>query len=88
MDRMDKDNLLSIILKHNNLSSIFINTIGYERECDLMNLVDDFKNTENQLNQNKYGLGQEKDESLKQQQNIQKISLNQATKDRISYQKY
>ena len=85
---MDKDNLLSIILKHNNLSSIFINTIGYERECDLMNLVDDFKNTENQLNQNKYGLGQEKDESLKQQQNIQKISLNQATKDRISYQKY
>ncbi len=85
MDRMDKDNLLSIILKHNNLSEYFRQTqSAMSVNANLMNLVDDLQNTENQLNQNKYSLeGKKKDlESLEQQQNIQKISLDQATKDK------
>ena len=85
MDRMDKDNLLSIILKNNDLSDYFRQTqSAITVSANLMNLVDDLQNTEDRLNENKDNLeGKKKDlESLKQQQNAQKISLDQATKDK------
>ncbi len=83
MDRMDKDSLLSIILKNNDLSDYFRQTqSAITINANLMNFVDDLQNTEDQLNQNKDNLeGKKKDlESLKQQQNIQKTSLDQVTK--------
>ncbi len=85
MDRMDKDSLLSIILKNNNLSDYFRQTqSAITVNTNLMSFVDDLQNTENQLNQNKNNLeGKKKDlESLKQQQNAQKVSLDQATQDK------
>ena len=85
MDRMDKDSLLSIILKNNDLSDYFRQTqSAVTVSANLMNLVDELQNTENHLNQNKNNLESKKKdlESLKQQQNIQKISLDQATKDK------
>ena len=83
MDRMDKDNLLSIILKNNDLSDYFHQTqSAITVNANLMNLVDDLQNTEDQLNQNKDNLEDKKKdlESLKQQQSIQKVSLDQVTK--------
>ena len=82
MDRRDKDNLLSIILKNNDLSDYFRQTqSAITVNANLMNLVDDLQNTENQLNQDKDNLEDKKVdlESLKQQQNAQKISLGQVT---------
>jgi len=85
MDRMDKENFLSIILKNNDLSDYFRQAqSAMTVNANLMNLVGDLQNTENQLNQNKNNLEDKKKdlESLKQQQNIQKVSLDQATKDK------
>ncbi len=85
MDRMDKESLLSIILKNKDLSDYFRQTqSAMTVNVNLMSLVDDLQKTENQLNQNKDNLEDKKKdlESLKQQQNIQKISLDQATKDK------
>lgn len=82
MDRMDKENLLSIILKNNDLSDYFRQTrSAVTINSNLMNLVNDLQNTENQLSQNKNNLEEKKSdlESLKQQQNAQKISLSQTT---------
>ena len=85
MDRMDKDSLLSIILKNNDLSDYFSQTqSAITVNANLMSLVDDLQNTEDQLNQNKNNLEEKKSdlESLKQQQNAQKTSLNQVTKNK------
>jgi len=85
MDRMDKESLLSIMLKNNNLSDYFRQTqSALTVNTNLMNLVDDLQDTEDQLNQNKNNLeGKKNDlESLKQQQSAQKVSLDQATKDK------
>lgn len=83
MDRMDKDSLLSIMLKNNDLSDYFRQTqSAITVNTNLMNLVDNLQNTETQLNENKNDLeGKKKDlESLKQQQDVQKSSLDQVTK--------
>ena len=85
MARRDKDNLLSIILKNNDLSDYFRQTqSAMAVNTNLINLVDDLQNTEDQLSQNKNNLEEKKSdlESLKQQQNAQKVSLGQATKDK------
>ncbi len=83
MDRRDKDTLLSIILKNNNLSGYFRQTqSAMIVNENLISLVDDLQNTENQLSENKGNLEDKKKdlESLKQQQNAQKNSLDQVTK--------
>lgn len=85
MDRRDKNSLLSIMLKNNDLSDYFSEAqSAITLNINLMNLVDDLQDTENQLNQNKNNLeGKKKNlESLKQQQNVQKISLDQVTKSK------
>ncbi len=85
MDRMDKESLLGIILKNNDLSDYFRQTqSALTVNTNLMNLVDDLQDTEDQLNQNKNNLeGKKVDlESLKQQQSAQKASLDQVTKDK------
>ena len=85
MDRMDKDNLLSIILKNNDLSDYFRQTqSAITINANLMNLVNDLQDKENQLNQNKGNLEDKKQdlESLKKHQSSQKVSLDQATKDK------
>lgn len=82
MDRRDKDNLLSIILKNNDLSDYFRQAqSAITVNANLINLVDDLQNTEDQLNRNKDNLEDKKGdlESLKQQQNAQKASLGQVT---------
>src|SRR3989344_6823867 len=85
MDRRDKDSLLSIILKNNDLSDYFRQTqSAMTINVNLINLVDDLQNTEDQLSQNKNNLEEKKNdlESLKQQQGAQKYSLDQVTKDK------
>ncbi|OGN30181.1 MAG: hypothetical protein A3I26_03315 [Candidatus Yanofskybacteria bacterium RIFCSPLOWO2_02_FULL_43_10] len=85
MDRMDKESLLGIILKNNDLSDYFRQTqSALTANTNLMNLVDDLQDMEDQLNQNKNNLeGKKNDlESLKRQQSAQKSSLDQATKDK------
>jgi murein DD-endopeptidase MepM/ murein hydrolase activator NlpD len=85
MDRMDKDSLLSIMLKNNDLSDYFRQTqSAITVNANLMNLVDELQSTEDLLNQNKNNLeGKQKDlESLKQQQSAQKTSLDQVTKSK------
>lgn len=85
LDRMDKDNLLSIMLKNDDLSDYFRQTqSAITVNTNLMNLVEELQDTEDQLNQNKNDLESKKKdlESLKQQQNVQKISLSQATQDK------
>jgi len=85
MDRMDKDSLLSILLKNNDLSDYFRQTqSAITINTNLVNLVDDLEDTQNQLNQNKNSLeGKKNDlESLKQQQSAQKSSLGQVTTDK------
>lgn len=82
IDRTDKDDLLSIILKNNNLSDYFRQTqSAVSVNVNLMNLVEGLQETENQLNQNKNDLEDKKNdlELLKQQQNVQKVSLDQVT---------
>ena len=85
MDRMDKESLLGIILKNNDLSDYFRQTqSALTVNTNLMNLVDDLQDTEDQLNQNKNNLeGKKTDlELLRQQQSAQKTSLDQATKNK------
>src|SRR3989344_9150037 len=82
IDRRDKENLLSVVLKNNDLSDYFGQTqAAITVNKNLMILVDDLQESENQLNQNKGSLeGKQKElESLKQQQNAQKVSLSQVT---------
>lgn len=85
MARRDKDSLLSILLKSSDLSEYFRQTQAVVSvNSNLMSLVDDLQNTEDQLTQNKNNLEEKKNdlESLKQQQSAQKISLDQATKNK------
>ncbi len=85
IDRRDRDNLLSIMLKNNDLSDYFRQTqSALTVNTNLMSLVADLQNTEDQLNQNKNILEGKKNnlETLKQQQNAQKVSLDQATQDK------
>jgi murein DD-endopeptidase MepM/ murein hydrolase activator NlpD len=85
MNRRDQDDLLSIILKNNDLSDYFRQTqSAMTINANLMNLVDDLRGTENKLNQNKDNLEDKKVdlELLKRQQSAQKNSLDQATKDK------
>jgi len=85
IDYRDRDSLLGIILKNNDLSDYFRQTqSALTVNKNLMSLMDDLQNTENQLNQSKNTLvGKKNDlESLKQQQNAQKVSLDQVTKDK------
>lgn len=85
LDRRDKESLLGIILKNNNLSDYFRQSqSALTVNMNLMSLMDDLQKTENQLNQNKNNLEGKKDdlESLKKQQSAQKVSLDQATQDK------
>lgn len=82
IDQRDKDSLLSVILKNNDLSDYFRQTqAAINVNTNLMSLVNDLQKTEVQLNQNKNNLEEKKSdfESLKQQQSAQKISLSQVT---------
>lgn len=86
IDQRDKDSLLSIMLKNNNLSDYFRQTqSAITVNTNLMSLTGDLQNTENQLNQNKNTLeGKKSDlESLKQQQSAQKTSLDQVTQSKV-----
>src|SRR3989338_11292954 len=57
MDRRDKESLLSIILKNNDLSDYFNQTQSATNvNMSLMDLVDDLQKTENNLNQNRVNL--------------------------------
>ena len=85
MDRRDKESLLSIILKNNDLSDYFNQTQSATNvNMSLMDLVDDLQKTENNLNQNRVNLEDKKEdlESFKQQQSSQKTSLDQVTKNK------
>ncbi len=85
IDRRDKDSLLSIILKNNDLSGYFRQQqSALTMNATLISLVNDLQNTEDQLNSQKNSLeGKKSDlESLKQQQSAQKISLDQVTQDK------
>src|SRR3989344_6508975 len=78
LDRRDKENLLSIILKNNDLSDYFRQTqSAITINNNLMNLVDELQDAEDQLNLNKNDLEGRKNELelLKQQQSSQKSSL-------------
>ncbi len=85
MDRRDKDNLLSIILKNNDLSDYFRQQqSALTVNATFISVINDLQNTENQLNSQKNNLeGKKNDlESLKQQQNVQKVSLDQVTQSK------
>lgn len=85
MARRDRDGLLGIILKSNDLSEYFRQTQAViSVNANLVELVDDLQKTEDQLSQNKNSLEQKKSslELMKQQQSAQKISLDQVTKNK------
>ncbi len=85
INKRDKESLLGIILKNNDLSDYFRQTqAAMTVNNNLMTLVDNLQNTENQLNQSKNTLEGQKSnlETLKQQQNAQKTSLDQVTQDK------
>lgn len=85
MARRDRDGLLGIILKSNDLSEYFRQTqAAISVNANLVELVDGLQKTEDQLSQNKNSLEQKKSslESLKQQQSAQKNSLGQVTTDK------
>ena len=78
MDRRDKDNLLGIMLKNNDLSDYFRQIqSAMTVNANLVDVVQELQSTEDQLIQSKSSLEEKKSslESLKQQQNNQKISL-------------
>ena len=85
LDRRDKNNLLGILLKNNNLSDYFRQEqSAITVNANLMSLVDNLQSTENELNKHKNNLeGKKNDlESLKRQQNAQKTSLDRVTQSK------
>ncbi len=85
MSRRDNESLLGIILKNNDLSEYFRQTqSAINVNSNLMALVRELQNTEEELSEDKNDLeGKKKEfELLKQQQNIEKISLDKVTKDK------
>ncbi len=85
MDRRDKDNLLGIMLKNNDLSDYFRQIqSAMTVNANLVDVVQELQSTEDKLTQSKNSLEEKKSslESLKQQQSAQKSSLGQVTTDK------
>lgn len=85
LNQRDKENLVAILLKNNDLSDFFRQT-DYAASVNkgLLGLISEYKETKNKYEHQKKYLEDKKNEleGLKHQQSSQKLALNQVTQDK------